>query len=284
MADTIPNIVIAPDTVTNIYTQPEIVAAGVGVGDKIKLSLIGQGYSKVYVGEIAPAEINMATGYEELKPNSVFISKTGGKGLFVYSRLGCTINASVETDLLPDGLFTGTRAMTVQGYREANVKNGLEFEGSTLLNLAGGVSNNTIFVTGNLPVSLKSRSISYTGDGVKSEIFELPTYTGGVSVAYQNANANFTPLAEAVPPAIGLASILVGATVTDDGVLKFAPAYGIGNVSNQGNGATNESISDEHILKENTAYLLKLTSLDAQSQQIASFLTWYEGLLDLSPA
>lgn len=182
---------------------------------------------------------------------------------------------------LPAGLFSGKRAMTVQGYREANVKNGLEFEGSTRLALVGGSVSNTIFLTGDLPVSLKSRSISWTGDGIVSEVFELPTYTGGVSVAYQNANANYIPPAEAVAPAIGLVTIIVGSSITDDGVLKFAPVPGIGNTSNQGKGATNEPLSDEHILKTNTAYLLRITSLDTQTQGVSSFLTWYEGELDL---
>ena len=182
----------------------------------------------------------------------------------------------------PIGVFTGKRAITVQGYREANVKNGLEYEGSVLLTLAGNGVNDTIFLTGALPVSLKSRSVSYTGEGVKSEIFELPTYTGGVSVAYQNANANAVPPIGAVPPATGLSSIIVGATVTNEGVLKFAPIYGLGNVSNQGKGATNEALGDERIFKTNTAYLLRQTSLDSASQSVSSFLTWYEGELDIT--
>lgn len=173
----------------------------------------------------------------------------------------------------PEGIYDGTRAVTIQGYVEANVKNGVQHEGSTLLTIAGLASNDTIFLTGALPVALKGRIISYTGDGVSGEVFETPSYTGGASVPYQNANT--------INPVAGLSQIIVGSTVTDDGTLAFAPTYSLGNTSNQGKGATDTGIPTEHILKPDTAYLLRLTSLDSASQQVASFLTWYEGELDL---
>ena len=173
----------------------------------------------------------------------------------------------------PEGLFTGLRAMTVQSYVEANVKNGVQHEGSTLLTLTAGAKNDTILLTGALPISLKGRFISYTGDGVQGDIFEAPTYTGGTDTPYQNPNA--------INPVVGLAKIIVGASVTDDGVLKFASAYSIGNQSNQGKGSSASVLGNERILKPNTAYLLRLTSLDTSTQQVSSFLTWYEGELDL---
>lgn len=173
----------------------------------------------------------------------------------------------------PAGAYEGTRALTIQGYVEANVKNGVQHEGSTLLTIAGLAANDTIFLTGSLPVALKGRIISYTGGGVTGEIFEAPAYTGGTSAAYQNPNA--------ITQVAGLSQIIVGATVTDDGTLKFAPTHSLGNQSNQGKGATDTGIVGERILKPNTAYLLRLTSLDTQSQSVASFLSWYEGELDL---
>lgn len=175
---------------------------------------------------------------------------------------------------MPNGLYSGTRAITVQSYTEANAKNGVEHEGSTLLlDVAGLASNDTIFLTGALPVSMKQRTISYSGIGISSFIYEAPTYTGGSSVPYQNASA--------INPAEGLSEIIAGSTVTDDGDLVFAPNHLLGSSSQQGKGALFAIPGSEKLLQPNTAYLLRITSLDAQTQNISSFLSWYEGELDL---
>ena len=174
----------------------------------------------------------------------------------------------------PSGVYEGVRAITTQSYTEANSKIGAQHEGSTLLTGVTALSNNdTIFLTGSLPVALKGRVISYTGRGVSAFIYESPEYTGGTPTEYQNASA--------INPVTGLSKIIVGATVTVDGVLRFAPEHLIGNRSNQGKGGTGSVVGREKILKPNTAYLLRLASLDNQAQSISSLLTWYEGELDL---
>ncbi len=174
----------------------------------------------------------------------------------------------------PEGAFAGTRALTVQSYSEANAKNGTQHEGSTLLvDFAAGATNDTIFLTGPLPVSLKARIINFDGAGVKGEVFTGPTYTGGTPAEYQNASD--------INPVAGLSQIIVGATVTDDGDLVFAPSYSFGNSSNQGKGGIGAALGSEKLLKPNTAYLFRLTSLDASTQNISSLLSWYEGELDL---
>lgn len=174
---------------------------------------------------------------------------------------------------LPDGVSVGRRAINVQTYTESNSKLGLQHEGSTLFTLAGSASNDTIFLTGDLPVSLKGRVLGYTGDGVTAEIFTGATYSGGVSAPYQNASD--------INPVTGLSQIIVGATITDEGSLAFAPNHLIGNTSNQGKGTASAVAGRESLLKPNTAYLFRITSLDTASQEVTSLLTWYEGLLDL---
>lgn len=179
----------------------------------------------------------------------------------------------VSDDTFPGGSFSGTRALNTQNYTEANIKLGVQHEGSTLFVIAGSASNNTIFLTGALPVSLKHRRVGFTGTGVSAFIFEAPTYTGGASVAYQNPNA--------INQVTGLSQIIVGATVSADGTLVFAPDHLIGSTSQQNKGSAVEGLGQEKILAPNTAYLFRLTSLDNQSQSITSHLSWYEGLLDL---
>ena len=163
--------------------------------------------------------------------------------------------------------------MITQSYTEANSKNGSEHEGSTKFILGGGISNDTFFVTGALPVALKGRVIGYTGDGVTAEIFTGATYTGGTSAPYQNASD--------INPDVGLTQIIVGATTVTDGVLAFAPDNLLGNTSNQGKGSPGEVVGREKLLKPNTVYLFRITSIDDASQTISSLLTWYEGELDL---
>ena len=173
----------------------------------------------------------------------------------------------------PSGLYEGIRAMTVQGYVEANVKLGVQFEASALFNIGASGTSDTVFLTGSKPVSLKGRKISYDGAGVTASIFEAPTYTGGSSAAYQNANA--------INPAVGESQIIVGATLSADGDLIFSPVHSLGSTSFFGGDAQISQIEAEHILQPNTAYLLRLESLDGAAQRVASHLSWYEGDLDL---
>ena len=182
-------------------------------------------------------------------------------------------NVPYDTKNFPAGVFSGTRALITQSYTEANSKLGVEHEGSTLFTAPGNGVNDTFFVTGALPVSLKGRVIGFTGNGVKAEIFSGATYIGGAPVAYQNASD--------INPVAGLSQIIVGGTVAAGGNLVFAPDYLIGNTSNQGKGSTGAVVGREKLLKPNTIYLFRLTSLDASAQDITSLLTWYEGELDL---
>ena len=173
----------------------------------------------------------------------------------------------------PKGLYTGTRAINTQPYIESNSKLGVQHEGSALFTILGSDTNDTFFVTGALPVSLKGRVIRYTGTGVRAEIFTGATYTGGVAAAYQNASD--------INPVAGLSQIIVTATVATEGALAFAPDFLIGNTTNQGEGSSGSILGREKLLKPNTTYLFRLTSLDNQTQDVSSLLTWYEGLLDL---
>lgn len=173
----------------------------------------------------------------------------------------------------PEGIYEGTRAVTTQGYVEANTKLGVQFEGSVLLTIGGSASNDTIFLTGSKPVSLKGRKISYNGEGVTAEIYASPTYTGGSPVTYQNANNK--------NPAVGESQIIVGATITDEGTLAFSPIHSLGNSGFFGGGSQVPGIESERILAPNTPYLLRLINLDGAAQQVASHLSWYEGDLDL---
>lgn len=87
MADTIPNVVVQPDTITNIYT-----ATGIAVGTKINVAMLGQGSASLYSGATPPAKVDNSTGYRDLLSNENLDNDAGDSGAFIYSLLGCTIN------------------------------------------------------------------------------------------------------------------------------------------------------------------------------------------------
>jgi len=236
----------------------------------------------VYViAETAPTSFNpqTPTRYEtERRQGFEFDGLAALESIYAYAiNDDAEVSVSIEkgTSLnLDAGYFNGLAGIISQTYTEANSKLGTQHEASALFeDVAGLASNNTIFITGALPLSLKGRVIGYSGLGVTAEIFRAPTYTGGTIAAYQNASD--------INPVTGLSQIITGATVTAPGTLVFAPDYLIGNTSNQGKGDPGKVLGRERLLRRNTTYLLRLTSLDTQPQDITSLLSWYEGELDL---
>lgn len=176
---------------------------------------------------------------------------------------------------LPDGLFSGTRAETIQNYTEANVKNGLQFESSSpVTSLAAAGNADTIFITGSKPVIIKSRTVKFNGILLVTRVFRAPTYTGGTPVTFYNLN-DIGPVASTV-------TILSGATVTSAGTEFGSPTYdigssGIGNVQI----STYSTTGVERVLRPNTVYLQRITNNDVAAQLVSGSLTWYEGTPDL---
>jgi hypothetical protein len=176
--------------------------------------------------------------------------------------------------LIPSGAFTGGAAMAVQATTEMNAKLGLIYEASRRVTaLASGAVLDSILVTGQYPVILKSRLLSYTGDGITPEIFESPTYTGGAADPYYNLSRT-NPVASDVV-------LLAGPTlsVSAPGTKAFADDYLISGGTGATRGGSLRSITAERVLKPNTPYLLRQTMLSAQD--IAAYISWYSGPLDV---
>lgn len=179
--------------------------------------------------------------------------------------------------MIPDGAFTGVRAMVSQPYDEINKKRGVQWEASRLITIASSAPANSaysILLTGSRPVDLKARSLGYTGLGVVGRIYEAPTYTGGTVDPWFNLNTQY----------IGdqpEAQLLVGFTLTATGAKCGADIIAIGPTSQQARGATAAEYARNRILpKPNTAYLLEIASLDSASQQVSARVEIYEGGLD----
>lgn len=203
----------------------------------------------------------------------VQISLAGVTGYTTYRAEVWRANEPI--DLTPDGVFSGLRATTFQGYTEANVKNGVQYEVSNnVAALANAANLDTIFITGANPVLIKSRLVKFNGTSLLTRVYRAPTYTGGTPVAYFNLNDR--------NPVAGGVSILGGANVTAPGTEFGAPTYDIGS-EGQGNSSlsTYSTFGVERLLRPNTTYLQRITNDSGAAQRVTGFLTWYEGGTDL---
>jgi len=92
MADTIPNIVVPAKTVVDIYADAGVVAAGVTVGTRILVKMIGLGEAKLYSAAALAIEPDNTTGFSPIYEKESYINETGDAGAFIWSTQGCTIN------------------------------------------------------------------------------------------------------------------------------------------------------------------------------------------------
>lgn len=178
-------------------------------------------------------------------------------------------------------VINGLKAFCTQTYDEMNKKRGLQFSASRIIIGApastGGVNATGVYYsvirTGSLPVDLKRREFAYSGTSLIADIFESPTFTGGVVETVYNSNGMVDHTFEF--------HLLSGITLTSEGVKFSSPVYALGSASQQGKGSNNALYGSNYILAPNTDYLLKFYSTDTQAQNIAARIEGYEGLLDV---
>lgn len=138
--------------------------------------------------------------------------------------------------------------------------------------VAAGANVDSIFTVGALPVYLFQRDVGRSGVGVSASIYRSPTFTGGTLDPVYSVN-DITG-----DGSLSTIQLRVGPTVTDVGTQTVATSFAIGNTSNQGQGGIAELKQPLYMLP-NTAYLLRITSLDSQAQDITANIAWYEGYL-----
>lgn len=179
----------------------------------------------------------------------------------------------------PVGLYTGTRAATVQSYTEANVKNGSQYEfSSPRTTLAASGVTTSVLRTGSLPVLIKSRVIQFTGKGVTARLYEGGAFTAGTGTALAIYNMRRKP-----PVPATLCTTRAGVTVTTLGTEYGAPTVGIGSTGNgQSVSGSFQVQGVERWLEPNTTYFLQITNdSTTDPTDISVYVTYYEGLPDL---
>lgn len=136
--------------------------------------------------------------------------------------------------------------------------------------VATGATLDSVFITGNRPVIFFERNIGRSGSGVSAAIYRGPTYTGGTPAEVFNTNdVIFTP---------STITLLTSPSVTVVGEQTIATSYAIGNTTGAGQGGIAVMGQPLYMLP-NTAYLLRITNLDAGASDFTSFISWYEGYL-----
>ena len=148
-------------------------------------------------------------------------------------------------------------------------RQGVAFEVSVDLTLAGNGTLKTVFITGERPVIFYSRKISYNGSGINALIYRDPVYTGGTELLDIN---NPNDINGATP----LSKLISGATITDDGILSRAPVYVFGSTTNSSEGESLQTVDDPQIIPPNSTILLVFESRDSQSQDLAAIAQWVE--------
>lgn len=172
---------------------------------------------------------------------------------------------------IPDGAFTGGRFIGIQDIKTTAIKNGNLFTASRLIaSIPANSFVDSVIITGSKPLTLLARNIGYSGIGVAASIYRDATYTGTPVLAdVQNPN-DINPTSREFTLASGITFA--------SGTLTVAVSYSRGNSSNQGQGNAQAVLGEMVIMKPNTAYVLRIQSLETVSAQDAnSYITMIEG-------
>ena len=175
----------------------------------------------------------------------------------------------------PADVYEGLRAETSQSFTEANVKRGTQHEFSTYTPAFVGVSR-IIIKTGALPLSIKSATYRFDGEGISVKTSLVTSFTGGTLATVYNRNFK-NPVAPLVEIYTLPATVVIGAQQSTEKTF-------LGSTTTGGRVLSTSDVDApglETILDRNSIYVTEITSLEVDPQNLAVYATWYEGELDL---
>ena len=182
---------------------------------------------------------------------------------------------------IPAGAFSGFRAITVQPYTEANVKNGVQYNIRAvwpLLDLIPtGTARKVWFKTTTKPVLAKLRQFQYLAEEMKIELFSGPTgVTGGTTLIVHNYNG-VSPVATTVQAKKNVTTTTNGTQFDHDDPEHF---FGGANDPQRQN-VDSIPLGRERVLPANTEFLVVITNTGTGNARAQYFLDFYEGQADL---
>ena len=180
-------------------------------------------------------------------------------------------------DLNPNGVFSGLRAATQQGYTEANVKNGVQFylqHNLPQLVASTGVYK-LLFTTGAKQVLVKGREMYGIGEAFSLQVYKQPNAPtpGGTLLTVQNFND--------IAAAATTIAIRGGVTTVSDGTVWGDPQRLFGQSAAGQRAGSGLAPGGDRVLKANSSYLVVFRNTGSGTADIDYFLTWYEGGTDL---
>lgn len=248
------------------------------------LNLIGGGYAVIRIATSIPSA--SASGWQVVGSTALELSQANGDKLYGRTFNGTSV-VQLDTGQFPDsfppGVFTGLRAITVQPYTEANVKNGVQYylraAYPLLAQIPTGQSRRIWFKTGAKKVLAKTREFSYIAEEIKLELFVGPTgVAGGTNLTIANYNG-ISPVATTVQAKKDV-------TVTTNGtpIDSSDAEHYFGSNSAPQRVASSIPTGRERVLPANTEFLVLITNTGSGDARVQYFLDWYEGDTDLPRA
>ena len=146
-------------------------------------------------------------------------------------------------------------------------RQGFAFQASAEFTLSSSSPIETMFRTGDKPVIIYSRKISYDGAGLNAKLYRNATSIGGTMIESFSTNDLVQHDAQA--------GFYSGATIINYGEETRAPSFIFGNSSNQGQGGALQAIDEPQIIPPNSEYRFLLEGR-AGSQAVASQVEWCE--------
>lgn len=248
--------------------------------------VVATGTPKVYVSihnsgntdweEVLPFETNKWIFNGSI--SRVRVDLTGVSGYTAY-QVVIWRGDSPQT-LIPDGAFTGLRAITVQPYTEANVKNGVQYNIRAVWpmadTIAAGTSRKLFFQTTSKPVIVKLRELQYLAEELKIELFQTPTgVSGGTPLTVHNYNG-VSPVATTVVATKNVTTITNGAQFD-----AADPEYFFGSANAPQRQSSSIPQGRERILPANSTFLVMISNTGTGEARAQYFLDFYEGNTDL---
>lgn len=282
MPQTISDLLITPSTWVDVFTVT-------GISPTVPILIqnkSGLAHIEYVISDTIPTAGYTSGGmiprYPEYE-SSKFLYTSGLKLWVKTNQLNVIINVSNATKLLgeingiPEGTTEGFRAFNVQSYNESNKKLGSQWGASRRLAGAQAATNGgkyySILKTRTLPIDLKSRVFSYTGNGLIARF-----YTGFTPVTLPAEEPVYS-LRPAFPAFKDFSLYAIPTAPASLGTKWSYDLFLEGNQQTQGKGAAVVPAGDGWIIDPNKEILLEIESLD--SQNVSATLSMFNGLLDL---
>lgn len=252
-----------------------------GSGDPVGVSGMPAVYQSLYdAGDIWKPVYPFATGEWRFNgpASRVRVDLSGVTGFASYRVI--VWRTADPMSLIPDGAYTGLRALVTQPYTEANVKNGLQFYIRAVWNKAGpipaGETRKSWVSVGDSPLIVKLRIVEFDAEELRLDIYSGPTgVTGGQVITPRNYN-RVNALPTVLQAKKNVSTVSDGTPFDPDDPEHF---FGSANAPQRNPGALPQG--RERILPANSEFIVAFTNTGIGNARVQYFLDFYQGGTDL---